>query len=199
MTAPHAETAPNPNTAPSQPISLFVDAYSTNEWADAPAWAHIQLDEAFIERLQRLQSLCQEHKLARLATYDCVQAWDMENELRLGEDTLVVSEQDFWFEVYPKHSDSLIESRALSIADILKAWQVVQDPENTRDTSEMSEKDQVVNVVQLALHTAGLSDRTWAYEHNTLFYCSGGDVQEFVDMIVDDEELDESMDGSTPP
>jgi hypothetical protein len=96
-------------------VTVYFEAYACDEHGDSPAFARLNVDVAFLARVGYLGALVQGHRLASVTTYDGPDAWDLQDELRLGPSELVVHGGDFWFQTYPKGVDYRVETRMVDI------------------------------------------------------------------------------------
>lgn len=150
-------------------LDLIVEAYTTSEYADGPGWARIELHQGLMNRIAALSKLCQEQRLARVATYDTPAQWDLEEELRLRDDVMTVTTRDLWFEAYPKHGNDQSETRALHIETLEKAW--------LSASAEMPD-----------LKAAGLPESEWVLADGRLYHSAAGDVQGLREMYLESVE-----------
>ena len=101
-------------------FELVIDAYALNEWGDGPAYAVVNVDRAFCDRLVRLRRLCGDNDLESVTVAAGPDRWENQDELRIRGDSLRVCGDAFWFEAYPKHADYGVETRSIEIDALLK-------------------------------------------------------------------------------
>lgn len=99
---------------------LVVSAHGTNGFeSDVPLYCAIQVNTAFIQRIEALIALCGENKLTRVAVSEGPELWGpagIEEEAKLQQAELVVcANGEFWFTDYPKYQPWLFESKRLTV------------------------------------------------------------------------------------
>ena len=118
-------------------FTLFVDAYADNDHDPIPRWAEVQIDQAFVHHLKRLQRVCLDHGLTEGRIVGSPAYWGTREEsdsLRLTCPELVVTGDSFYFEDRPKHVDYAIQTRGQSIETLVAAF---AERERTGDASRM--------------------------------------------------------------
>ena len=68
-----------------QKRTVFIEAYTCSDYGDGPQYARLLVDQAFCEKLLRLQKLCVENCLTELRICDSPDRWgpgEIENECR---------------------------------------------------------------------------------------------------------------------
>ena len=103
-----------------EPFTMIVEAYAVDESGEGPAWAEVTVDPVFVERLSRLNRICEENSLESVTVSACPDKWDQDDELAIRGDSLRVWGNAFWFEAHPKHADYRVETRGISICDLLQ-------------------------------------------------------------------------------
>lgn len=102
-----------------QKRTVFVEAYACSDYGDGPQYAKLIVDQAFCEKLLRLQKLCVENCLTELRICDSPDRWgpgEIENECRFTGPELVITPSSFWFVDQPKHASYHVETRAQDIS-----------------------------------------------------------------------------------
>lgn len=145
-----------------KPVTLYINAYACDEWADGPSWAKVRIDQAFIDAVLELQALCEDKGLDHVSKDWCPEAWDDDDNLRLQGDELVVCRHSWWFTARPKHADYSCETRMLDIGWMLDAL------------SKHASTDYLV------------------WRKDILLYDSAGNVSGMLEELVDAGQLDES-------
>jgi hypothetical protein len=113
-----------------KPFDLYIEAFSTGH--DSTRWLRVHVDQSFVDAILAQQQVCLKKKLESTATSESWgQEWDCGEELRIQGDTLVVTDEDFWFHAYPKHSNDAVETHAMTISALLAAL----DPKNNAGTA----------------------------------------------------------------
>lgn len=103
-----------------EPFKLVVEAYATDEYGEGPSWADVTVTPEFLQTLERLRRVCQDEKLESVTVPQGPDRWDLEDDLRIRDDSLRVYRDDFWFEAHPKHSDYSVETRSILIDHLVQ-------------------------------------------------------------------------------
>ncbi len=102
-----------------EPFKLVIETFALDENADAPYSATIEVNPAFVQRLQALSMLCRKNDLW-VVQQDASPLWDTDMIMR--DDLLAVTrEGQFWFSAHPKHADIGCETHGIYIDDLLSA------------------------------------------------------------------------------
>lgn len=88
---------------------------NSNECLSQSAFAVVEVTQDFLRRVVELRTLCKHNAMQEVSAYWSPDAWDKQEELRLGGDSLVVSDTFFWFEVWPKHSSVVMDTTLVDI------------------------------------------------------------------------------------
>ncbi len=106
-------------------ITVVMGAYATDDDGDGPSFAYIQVNQGFVDHVEKLVQICSEHKL-NAAHFALAPHWgpgDIEEELRLQNGEIVVTANgSFWFTDYPKYGNYHIESRAIDATKLRDAF-----------------------------------------------------------------------------
>lgn len=109
------------------PVSLFVEVFATGD-GDGPAWAQVDIDQAFIDQLSSLQSLCEDRKLAHVATFEEPTRWQgdqldepLEDVLNFDSSQLYVDTKGWWFHAMPRHCSYVCETRVVQLDMLIAA------------------------------------------------------------------------------
>lgn len=148
------------------PVEMYVDAYSCDYYGEGPAWAKVTLTPQFLNEVLRMQRICKEQDVDIVSKSWAPEKWEREERLHFEGDDLYVTDSSWWFRARPKHADYAVETRNVDIGDML------------------------------ALLTPGSKAESTAYlamRQGKLFYIAAGDMTGFIQMLVDDGELDESF------
>lgn len=95
---------------------LYIQAYSTDDYADHPLWIRIDDPVRLIERVKRMTSFIKENYLAEVAaSLPPLDIWDNQDEFRIAGEQLRVSEDSFWCQAYCKHANGHIETRTMGL------------------------------------------------------------------------------------
>jgi hypothetical protein len=144
-------------------IELFIDTFSCDEWCSAPSWSAVKVNQAFIDQILELKTLCVSRNMEHATRSVDVVEWDESEELNVCYDELYVDDHRWWFHASPKHSDYAVESRAIYIDDFLETL--------------LTKK----NV------------RGFEWRNGVLFYDPSEDVSGLLETLVHYERLDESF------
>jgi len=110
--------------AETKTVTTYVEAYACDEHGDGPLFAKVEADQAFLDRITRLQKIVKEHHLSEVRQYSGDHEWeagDVADDLRLVNDELVVCHDAFWFVADVKHADYHVETRAQDIETFIKS------------------------------------------------------------------------------
>lgn len=106
-------------------FSLVKEAYCTDDYADSPAFAHVEVTEALVARIQSIAEFVAAQELASAKAYYNL-TWDQEDDLRIRGECLVVTKSEFWFTAYSKYGNGHFETRSMLITDLLTAAEVAE-------------------------------------------------------------------------
>ena len=105
---------------------LHLEAYANGD-GDSPSFASTRVTPAFLRLLTSLSAVIKQHGLenVEISTFKLgtsYPSWQSNNwEGQMPSDNLVVDGGAFWFSGYPKHADYLVQTRPVSIQDLLEA------------------------------------------------------------------------------
>ncbi len=103
-----------------KPFTMFIEAYSLGEYDDDPGHFKIEVDAEFIGMLLKIQRSVIDANLSSGHKYTGQdEAWG-EPDLRPQNTSIVVKEDRFWFEAYPKYGSHGFETRAIDIIKLLR-------------------------------------------------------------------------------
>ena len=103
-----------------KPFMFYWEAYACDEWGEGPAWAKLEITQAFVDELHKLQTQCLRDTV-NLSVDRSVDEWDSEDTLRLRGDEMHVTHSHVWFSAYPKHANYNVETRLMDIRDFFDA------------------------------------------------------------------------------
>jgi hypothetical protein len=101
-------------------FKLVAEAFALDEYGDGPAFAEIDVDQEFLDRLLALSRVCADNGLESLTVTSSPRRWDGEDELCIVGDSLRVWGDEFWFEAHPKHMDYNVETRGIAISELIR-------------------------------------------------------------------------------
>jgi hypothetical protein len=124
---------------------IFIEAFACDEYGNGPRYAKVVIDDAFIKDVKFLSDLINTHDLSEIRRWISPDAWgpkDIEDDLRLqGGELVVVRGGTFWFSDSPKNTNYTVETRQVSIEDILKGIEagerVFGEESNLEDLREL--------------------------------------------------------------
>lgn len=148
------------------PIEMYVDAYTCDYYGEGPAWAKVTLTQQFLDQMLRMQRICKQQDVDIVTKSWAPEKWEREEQLNFEGDDLYVTADSWWFRARPKHADYAVETRNVDIRDMLALFVPCSKAEST----------------------AFLTIR-----QGKLFCIASGDMNGFIQMLVDDGELDESF------
>jgi len=131
-------------------MKAVIATHCTNEYGDCPEFFVVDVTAELMERIEQLTRLCENGIISITADSNEGQ-WGgpgIEDEMRLFGQEIVVSRDDFWFQIYKKHQDGHIETESVHTnsfrADIEANKEVVfygSDSEDLHNTYEQSLSD----------------------------------------------------------
>jgi len=142
-------------------VVMYMRAFSCGNSCSGPDWAKIMVDQSFLDQLLEAQRFCVDKNLEGITVAVGPECWQ-ENErlpLRIVDESLKVGQYNCWFRGVPKHSSSAVETRDMDIEDFLTAL------------------------------TTRVSSAQFLWVNDVLIYDPDGEIEEFVDMLVDAGEL----------
>jgi hypothetical protein len=131
---------------------------SDDEYADVPQVAVFQVNESLAKEIVRLANLVELNELYKVEKFDCRATYfkhdsetDPEDAIEAGEenevitdtDTINVSENEFWYSTYLKHTNIEISTERQSIAELVEHFKIVPPSEVIMETkvSQVSDRD----------------------------------------------------------
>ncbi|WP_454727766.1 MULTISPECIES: hypothetical protein [Cupriavidus] len=106
-----------------RPARLFVEATSSADYA-RPDWAMVDLTPSFVQRIMALRQVCRDNELLSVRAAGGPTRWDRATEWRPDIPALIVSADDFKFEVHPKLAHgTTVESASVPIKRLLQLLQ----------------------------------------------------------------------------
>lgn len=112
-----------------KPVTVFIEAYASDDDGDGPAYIRLDVDQAFVDRLKKLHGLVAENVLSELRVYALPDEWDAQEELDLVNSELVLTSSEFWFTADVSHTDYNAESRGQNIDAFINAVQAHEGSE----------------------------------------------------------------------
>lgn len=100
---------------------VYIEAYSISNHFEGPSFITLHVDEKFLSEITRLQIACAENGLNRVSV-DKFLDWGPEGideKLRIINNELVVSANDFWFAADIKHAEYSVETRLQDIGSFI--------------------------------------------------------------------------------
>lgn len=149
-------------TAKNKTITVVIGAFGTGVSGDAPDYASTKVDLSFLEQVEKLVQLCNEHQL-NAVHYGLEPQWgpgDIENELRLQNGEIVATASGkFWFTDYPKDGNYHIETRAIDATALRDSFFSAADGETVFLTDDAAIRDWYENDMSEA-ETQGSDEST---------------------------------------
>lgn len=105
------------------PFKMVIETFAVDEddeYGEPPSAAMIEIDAAFVQRIQRLSALCAHNNLQAVTASEVVR-WDRDDLHRHGDAMTVFPDGGFYFRAHPKHADYEVETRAITTDAILAA------------------------------------------------------------------------------
>lgn len=106
-------------------MTIYLEAYAASDVGGGPVLAEVECTPSFVERLQRMQQLCVGNGLSEARCVGAPKEWGqrgISDDLRLSDHELVVVPSgNFWFVASVKHGDYHVETRAISITELIDA------------------------------------------------------------------------------
>lgn len=101
---------------------LYVRLNSGNEFTEVPVYAAILVNARLVADVKRLQGVCKKHKLvdARVWDYGIIfgPMDDGSHDYRSECDRLAVTEEEFYYSGYEKHTSDHWSTHRVSVADL---------------------------------------------------------------------------------
>lgn len=144
-----------------KPFTFYIEAHACSESVGYPSWGKVEVTAPWLKSLLQAQAMVREKDLEEVTLTDTLDAWDAQDTLRISGDELIVDKTHFWFQAYPKNASYHVETRMVSIAQLL----------------ELIDKGE------------SASDSDFAWADGILFY-DGAGVQDFVQALQDDNVID---------
>lgn len=102
-------------------IKMVVEAGSGDAYLQAPQFAVVGISTEFLQRVLELSGICKGRNLQNVSVACSPDEWDNADELRLVDDSLLISGDFFWFEATPKHSASEVFTSLVEISRLIEA------------------------------------------------------------------------------
>lgn len=103
-----------------EPFKLVVKAYAVSDYyVGGPSWAEVTVTPKFLHTLKRLRRFCREEVLESVTIQESPDRWDLQDDLRIRDDSMRVFGDSFWFEARPKHADYFVETQMIGIDDLI--------------------------------------------------------------------------------
>lgn len=103
--------------------TFVTDAHATSSDVDGPTYCAMNIDPAFVGRLQQMHAVCVDNQLSQVRSSDGPLLWGpagIEEDARLNDAELVVTfGGEFWFSDRPKNGGYLFESAPILISAML--------------------------------------------------------------------------------
>lgn len=106
-------------------VRLVIGAHSPEDYTGVRG-AIVEVDEAFMTRVNSLAEVVKQNKLVRITAYGGPAEWlpiGVEDEYRFNLAVMEVSDDGMWFEDQPKHGDSPVQTRWIGLAELDKLRQ----------------------------------------------------------------------------
>lgn len=111
-------------------ITIVVDAFSTNEYDDGPAYAAFVVNHQFLERINAVLSVGKQLDLSQAALIAHPEKWgqgDIEDTLRLQSCQLIIDMYGTsYFEAQPKYG-AVIQSRGQHLSHLFEVFAEAND------------------------------------------------------------------------
>ncbi len=106
-------------------ITIVVDAFSTNEYEDAPAYAAFDVNQEFLARIEAVRSVVERLDLAHAGLNAYPEQWgpgEIEESLRLTGCELILDRSGYcYFEAQPKWGQ-VIQCRGFDLRELEEAY-----------------------------------------------------------------------------
>lgn len=105
-------------------ITVYLSAFTLNDYEEGPRYTWFYLDQAWLERAQSLLDIVKKHSLAHV-TVEVNLCWHNNEEYRMGCEDLSIGgesgDERFWFIGYPKHANHSVGTYRISFRKLAKA------------------------------------------------------------------------------
>lgn len=98
-------------------VRVFVGTTTTSEYGDYPLFASFDVTPNFFRAIRHMQQLVKNNNLASVRE-DWNINWASNDEFRMQDNEIIVFDDSFCFNAYPKHADYEVETRLVSIDDL---------------------------------------------------------------------------------
>jgi hypothetical protein len=104
-----------------EPFTVFVYASNANERAQGPGWVKWEVNQEFVNLLQKLHTQSLEDENSHIAVDWLPEQWGNDEILNLQEDALNVGSSFFYVSAYPKYGPGPVGSLGISFKDFYAA------------------------------------------------------------------------------
>lgn len=118
------------SSAAAKHITVVVSGYATVDGEDGPSYASFRVNQAFIDRIAAVSTVCRQHNLteARVSNGPNWGPAGVEEALRLlCAELVVLADGSFWFTDAPRDSDGAIEAQAVELSNLQSAFDAASD------------------------------------------------------------------------
>lgn len=131
-------------------LTIYVESSAADDFSGhLPGWCRFTLTPALYQHLLKRRALVQENGLYSASEWADPDVWEGEGEMQpypadmplvMEGGELFVSAHDFWYEARPKHSDTVVTTRAISFDALAQAVSGDQDA----DTPDYSRRGSTI-------------------------------------------------------
>lgn len=148
-----------------KPITLFIDAFACDDWAESPNWVKVLVTPEFVQTILENQALAQNGR-SEIQLDVGPDAWDLEAVIPLDVEGLSVTSSEFWYSAIPMHQNFKWQSRPLPIAHLL---------------------------VLAGIQQGTLFKDNWLRLKDAAVYSCSGQAADLAESLVNDEQLPQSV------
>lgn len=117
------------------PVTLWLECHMREHYGSGPRWARLVITQEWLESVLALRARCRQWGSSVVQEDGPPTEWDEQASTRrcfnMQDSQLCVSQERFWFQAHPKHSDCYVETRAIYLDDLLALLKAGSGGENT--------------------------------------------------------------------
>lgn len=148
-------------------FKLVIEARALNDFGGKLDFAVIEISQTFIDRLIQLSRICEINGLESVSVSAGPDQWDQQDELRISGNSLIVADDRFWFQAYPKHAMFNVETQGMPVGELVRVAQAGHC---------------------VAVTTAGIFNDNFLWQDGVLYF--GNLPEELMDQFLSCDELE---------
>jgi hypothetical protein len=96
-------------------IRVYFEVKVRDESGDGPQFCWTDIDQRWVDRAYELRALCEERHLTEIEDDFDTPDWMDDGEYRISTEGITISQSQFWFYGYPKHTSYVVETNPFEI------------------------------------------------------------------------------------